>query len=552
MGGILLIDAEQPFSDQIVRRPCKGRGFTVKHLDDGKDGLDYARDNRPDLIVLCVELPKMSGYSICNKLKKDNDLKGIPLIITSKEATPRDVRAAQEAEDAGRGLPHQALHRRLTSSRRSARSSRCPPGRPPTRLLARPRGAAAPDELGLDAFDARLRGSSMRRPGRQAGRRGHQARDGRARRPGGDAGAAVRARPRRPGPGRRGRGHAGELDGLGDGNKDESLSLDGLDLSPWGASESTRTSTWASTVQDEGCRRLRRGLRGPGAPPRRRPRAPRHAGARPAPARARGPGRSRGRQPVREAGREARRRARRQRSARALAVHVGGRRCRALAAAARQHGPQGQGGGAWRRASRPPRSAQKSSQAALSQTQPSTSSGARDVLNLKEQLRAKDKEIGALKDEVFEKEKANVDLQEETDRVKAEASGGKQALASKDVEIASLAAKVAAVTEQRDELEEQIQTRLAGAEAGPRSPPGRGGPGPGDLRGGAGEGQGRRRPGPRRRGQEQGRPVSACGRGEDAKKMLSAAKSASDSKIASRRASRAGTKRSATSRRTSA
>src|SRR5688572_1613902 len=30
----------------------------------------------------------MSGYSICNKLKKDNDLKGIPLIITSKEATP--------------------------------------------------------------------------------------------------------------------------------------------------------------------------------------------------------------------------------------------------------------------------------------------------------------------------------------------------------------------------------------------------------------------------------------------------------------------------------
>ncbi|HEY4222800.1 MAG TPA: response regulator, partial [Myxococcota bacterium] len=87
MAGILLIDAEQPFADQLAGS-LKGRGFAVKLLDDGKDGLDYARDNRPDLIILCVELPKMSGYSICNKLKKDNDLKGIPLIITSKEATP--------------------------------------------------------------------------------------------------------------------------------------------------------------------------------------------------------------------------------------------------------------------------------------------------------------------------------------------------------------------------------------------------------------------------------------------------------------------------------
>ena len=87
MGGILLIDAEQPFADQLSGS-LKGRGFSVKLLDDGKDGLDYARDNKPDLIILCVELPKMSGYSICNKLKKDNDLKSIPLIITSKEATP--------------------------------------------------------------------------------------------------------------------------------------------------------------------------------------------------------------------------------------------------------------------------------------------------------------------------------------------------------------------------------------------------------------------------------------------------------------------------------
>jgi DNA-binding response OmpR family regulator len=42
---------------------------------DGKEGLELARVDRPDAIVLCVELPKMSGYSICNKLKKDDGLR---------------------------------------------------------------------------------------------------------------------------------------------------------------------------------------------------------------------------------------------------------------------------------------------------------------------------------------------------------------------------------------------------------------------------------------------------------------------------------------------
>ena len=39
-------------------------------------------------MVLCVELPGLSGYSWCNRLKKDGTLKSIPLVITSSEATP--------------------------------------------------------------------------------------------------------------------------------------------------------------------------------------------------------------------------------------------------------------------------------------------------------------------------------------------------------------------------------------------------------------------------------------------------------------------------------
>lgn len=86
---VLMIDAEQPFANDVAQQLGE-RGMQVEVLGDGKQGLEKARslDAKPDLIVLCVELPKMSGYSICNKLKKDDNLREIPLIITSSEATP--------------------------------------------------------------------------------------------------------------------------------------------------------------------------------------------------------------------------------------------------------------------------------------------------------------------------------------------------------------------------------------------------------------------------------------------------------------------------------
>ncbi len=83
---ILLIESDAPFAREMASALEKG-GFAAQVSGDGKEGLDLARDLRPDAIVLCVELPKMSGYSICNKLKKDDGLRSIPLVIISAEAT---------------------------------------------------------------------------------------------------------------------------------------------------------------------------------------------------------------------------------------------------------------------------------------------------------------------------------------------------------------------------------------------------------------------------------------------------------------------------------
>ncbi|HEU4386064.1 MAG TPA: response regulator [Anaeromyxobacteraceae bacterium] len=84
---VLLIESDAAFAREMSDA-LESKGFQTSVAAEGKEGLDAARDLRPDAIVLCVELPGMSGYSICNKLKKDGELKRIPLVITSAEATP--------------------------------------------------------------------------------------------------------------------------------------------------------------------------------------------------------------------------------------------------------------------------------------------------------------------------------------------------------------------------------------------------------------------------------------------------------------------------------
>ena len=84
---VLLIESDTSFS-RAMSKALESRGYGVRTSPDGKEGFELARALHPDCVVLCVELPGLSGYSWCNRLKKDGDLKSIPLVITSSEATP--------------------------------------------------------------------------------------------------------------------------------------------------------------------------------------------------------------------------------------------------------------------------------------------------------------------------------------------------------------------------------------------------------------------------------------------------------------------------------
>jgi CheY-like chemotaxis protein len=84
---ILLIENDAPFASKLTSA-LESQGFEVRTTADGREALELARDAAPAAIVLCVELPGMSGYVVCQKLRKDETLRAIPLVLTSADATP--------------------------------------------------------------------------------------------------------------------------------------------------------------------------------------------------------------------------------------------------------------------------------------------------------------------------------------------------------------------------------------------------------------------------------------------------------------------------------
>ena len=85
MSRILLYVADDLAAERIGRELAL-RGCSIE-TDDGSGGLAAAETLRPDLILLYVELPKLSGFSICNKLRRHPVLRSVPLFLISSMAT---------------------------------------------------------------------------------------------------------------------------------------------------------------------------------------------------------------------------------------------------------------------------------------------------------------------------------------------------------------------------------------------------------------------------------------------------------------------------------
>ncbi len=92
---ILLVD-DEPNIVAVVEARLKGNGYEVMVAQDGITGLELAKKERPDLIILDLMLPKLDGYKVCSLLKRDNRYAGIPIILFTAKAQEDDKRLGEE------------------------------------------------------------------------------------------------------------------------------------------------------------------------------------------------------------------------------------------------------------------------------------------------------------------------------------------------------------------------------------------------------------------------------------------------------------------------
>ena len=80
MTNILIVD-DSPTEIHVLTSMLEKHGFSIAVANSGEEGIDKAKSEKPDLIVLDVMMPDKDGYEVSKELSKDEALSGIPVIM---------------------------------------------------------------------------------------------------------------------------------------------------------------------------------------------------------------------------------------------------------------------------------------------------------------------------------------------------------------------------------------------------------------------------------------------------------------------------------------
>ncbi len=87
MSTILLVDDEPELLD-LYAEVLELMDHRVLRAHDGREALELAYERRPDLVVTDWQMPRMSGFELCQRLAQDEELHDIPVIMHSSSTNP--------------------------------------------------------------------------------------------------------------------------------------------------------------------------------------------------------------------------------------------------------------------------------------------------------------------------------------------------------------------------------------------------------------------------------------------------------------------------------
>jgi len=96
MAKSVLIVEDNDLNMKLFNDLLQANGYETLQTKDGRDAIDMARTHRPDLILMDIQLPEISGIEITRILKADPDLKAIPVIAVTAFAMKGDEEKIRE------------------------------------------------------------------------------------------------------------------------------------------------------------------------------------------------------------------------------------------------------------------------------------------------------------------------------------------------------------------------------------------------------------------------------------------------------------------------
>lgn len=89
---------DNPSLQKLTSLYLERLGFAVEVVGDGAAALERIASVKPDLVCLDLMLPRVSGYDVCEQLRRQEEFKRLPILILSARTTPED---RANAEDVG-------------------------------------------------------------------------------------------------------------------------------------------------------------------------------------------------------------------------------------------------------------------------------------------------------------------------------------------------------------------------------------------------------------------------------------------------------------------
>lgn len=93
----VVIAEDEPDIRDLIRFTLQFAGYEVFAGSNGEEGFELTKREKPDVVLMDVRMPKMTGYEACRRIKADPDLKDIPVVFLSAKGQDAEIQSGLDA-----------------------------------------------------------------------------------------------------------------------------------------------------------------------------------------------------------------------------------------------------------------------------------------------------------------------------------------------------------------------------------------------------------------------------------------------------------------------